>query len=321
MHLRRLLARPMVFTLAILISGPMGALAQGGPPRQVSVIDTDPVRPLDAPADTRPTKEKFWLSEDWYKNGTLETVANHELESRMLTYFNPADNTEVQALLVRPKTPGRYPAVLFGHGRRGYDELVARRLAARGLVVLLPDLYAARFIETFPVAHKAETEADLDAAVDVLLRQPDVSASRICLVSLSRGGYYTLKVAVTRGRQDRHIACYVGYYPHWQDPAAPEPDQVYRYATEVDRLVIPTLLFAGEHEQYQRRRSIESAVAAMKERGRDVRLIIYPAVGRGFDFRPPEVRTFADDLAAKDANQRTAAFVTRHLKPWKKASE
>ncbi|MBT4807502.1 MAG: dienelactone hydrolase, partial [Acidiferrobacteraceae bacterium] len=36
-------------------------------------------------------------------------------------------------------------------------------------------------------------------------------------------------------------------------------------------------------------------------------------VGRGFDFRPPNVRVFADDLAAKDAMMRTATFIRHHL--------
>ena len=69
----------------------------------------------------------------------------------------------------------------------------------------------------------------------------------------------------------------------------------------------------GEFEQYQRRRSIESAVAAMKSAGKPVRLIVYPGVGRGFEFRSAEVRTFADDLAAKDAIHRAAAFMSKHL--------
>jgi carboxymethylenebutenolidase len=41
-------------------------------------------------------------------------------------------------------------------------------------------------------------------------------------------------------------------------------------------------------------------------------LIVYPGVGRGFDFRM-QSRTFADDLATKDANQRTADFISKHL--------
>ena len=40
----------------------------------------------------------------------------------------------------------------------------------------------------------------------------------------------------------------------------------------------------------------------MKKSGKNVRLIIYPGVGRGFDFRAVGVRTFSDDLATKDFN-------------------
>ena len=54
-------------------------------------------------------------------------------------------------------------------------------------------------------------------------------------------------------------------------------------------------------------------INTLKEKGRDPQLIIYPGVGRGFDFRPPKVRTFADDLATKDSLQRTADFIHRHL--------
>jgi carboxymethylenebutenolidase len=276
---------------------------------------------LEAPLDARPIKDKFWWSEDWYERGLLEVPHNHEVDRRATSYVNPADRTEVPALLLRPKTAGTFPAVLFAHGRRGLDDLIERmavRIAARGFVVLVPDLHTARMIEAMPVRHDAATEGDLEAGVDALLRLPDVASSKLCLASHTRGGYYALKVAVSRGRQKQHVACYVSAYPHWQDPNAPEPDQVYRYAAEAPRLEIPALILMGEYEQYQRRRSIEMAVKAMKEIGRDIRLIVYPGVGRGFDFRSGEVRTFADDLAAKDAIQRAAAFMTLHLAPWLK---
>jgi carboxymethylenebutenolidase len=42
-------------------------------------------------------------------------------------------------------------------------------------------------------------------------------------------------------------------------------------------------------------------------------VIVYPGVGRAFDFRPREVRTFADDLAAKDALRRSAEFIRAQL--------
>ena len=56
----------------------------------------------------------------------------------------------------------------------------------------------------------------------------------------------------------------------------------------------------------------------MKQASKNVRLVIYPGVGRGFDFRPAGVRTFADDLATKDATLRAADFMRQHLEAWEK---
>ena len=255
-----------------------------------------------------------WWDNDWWEEGRLSNPSNHKVKTIQTSYLN--EDTEVPSLLIRPDDNKKYPGVLFQHGRRGLDDLVirhAKRLAARGFVVLAPDIYSARFIEKFPIEHDYVVEEDLEKGVDHLLSLPDISSKNICLYSHTRGGYMALKVAVTRDRQNKGVSCFVSYYPHMQDPNAPEPMQVYRYAPEADRLVIPTLIFIGDEEQYQRRRSIETAVKAMQENNLPVTLFIYPGVGRGFDFRPEHVRTFADDLASKDAIQRAAAFMRKHL--------
>ena len=281
-----------------------------------SPADTIVGRPMEAPVNTRPIDQKFWWSDDWFEAGALPTPVTYGVSEQEVSYLNPADDTDVPAILYRPDAPGDFPGVLFQHGRRGLDPLVqnlARRIAARGFVVLAPDVYEARFIEVFPMEHDPMTETDVNAGIDFLLAQPGLSTDKICLASHTRGGYYTLRVAVEHGRQNDAVACYVSTYPHWQDPNLAEPYQVYRYHPDLDKLEIPTLVFIGEYEQYQRRREIETAVQFMKQDGKDVRLIIYPGVGRGFDFRAPNVRTFADDLAAKDANLRMADFMRMHL--------
>jgi len=300
--------------LCALTAWPAIAAAQDALP--VPAADTIVGRALEAPVNTLAVGDKFWWSDDWFDRGLLEVPENHAVVERAVAYENPEDGTEVPARLYRPEGGGQFPGVLFQHGRRGLDGFVQRlavRLAARGFVVLAPDVFDARFVEPFPLAHDPAMEGDVEAGVDFLLAQPDVSSDKVCLVSHTRGGYYTLRVAVDRGRQADAVACYVSFYPHWQDPNATEPEQVYRYHPDIDRLEIPTLVFIGEYEQYQRRRSIETAVGFMKQAGRDVRLIVYPGVGRGFDFRNPAVRTFADDLATKDSNMRAAAFLRAHL--------
>jgi len=268
-------------------------------------------------AHDEPQDNSWWWSNAWWQDGILEVPDNYAVDASWTSY--QSGDVEVPALLVRPQQPGRFPAVLFQHGRRGLDELVqrhARRLAARGCVVPAPDIYTAHFIGTHPMEHDYALEQDVERAVDVLLARDDISSSRACLYSHTRGGYYALKVATTFKRQDDALACYVSYYPHLQDPNAPEPQQVYGFAPEVEQLRLPTLVFIGDDEQYQRRRVIETSIQVMQDNGRDARLIVYPGVGRGFDFRPENVRTFADDLASKDALQRAAAFMRRQLEPY-----
>ena len=269
-------------------------------------------------AQTQAHEEKqdnsWWWEDSWWNEGQIKTPKNHKLDITTGSY--QSGEVDIPYTVIRPKDNKKYPAVLFQHGRRGLDNLVknhAKRLAARGFVVLAADIYGAHFLGTHPIEHDYALEKDVNAAVDVLLARKDISTRKACIYSHTRGGYYSLKVATTFKRQEKELACYVSYYPHLQDPNAPEPMQVYGYAVEINDLTLPTLIFIGEDEQYQRRRIIESSVKALQDRGRDARLIIYPGVGRGFDFRPERVRTFADDLASKDAIQRAAAFMRKNL--------
>ena len=259
-------------------------------------------------------KEKLWWDDDWWNNGKLVTPTNHDVSMTEITY--KSGDAEIPAYVFRPKKPGKYPAVLFQHGRRGLDELttlIPRRLAARGFVVLAPDVFTGRLLDRYPMGHEYVIDEDVARGIDVLLQLPDIQGNKACTVSHTRGGYMTLKALVTHKKQKDKVACYVSYYPHWQDPNEPEPLQIYQYAPEINDLEVPVLIFFGEHEQYQRLRPIMDGVNTLKEKGREPQLIIYPGVGRGFDFRPPHVRTFADDLATKDAIQRTESFIRRYI--------
>ena len=295
------LARVLFFS--IIIIGSWSGTAAG------QELDFEPVK----------TEKSWWWDEAWWTDGQLDTPNNYEVIEEQTSYMS--GDVEVPALIVRPRDAGSYPAVLFQHGRAGLIDLVkghVRRLAAGGFIVLAPDVFSGRFIDPRPIKHDYVLEDDVDAGLSFLLTLPDVSTSRACLYSHTRGGYYTLKIAVTKKRQDDAAACYVSYYPHMQDPNAPEPMQVYRYAKEVDDLRIPALIFIGENDQYQRRRSIETAVKSMLALKRDVRLLVYPGVGRGFDFRPEHVRTFADDIAAQDAIRRAELFIKKNLSTYTK---
>lgn len=259
-------------------------------------------------------KTRWWWDDAWWERGRMPAPANHEIATRSASYAS--GDVEVPVEILIAQGAGRFPVVVFLHGRRGIDpltRLVPLRLAARGFTVVVPDLYAGRLIAPFPIRHDEVLEDDAARAIDFALALPEARGqAKTCVVSHTRGGYYALKALVTKGRQPR-TACYVSYYPHWQHPEAAEPEQVYRYAPEVEALAMPVLVFFGEHEQYQRARSILAGIDALQQKNRDARVIVYPGVGRAFDFRPREVRTFADDLAAQDATRRTADFIRRHL--------
>lgn len=259
-------------------------------------------------------ESKFWWDDSWWNEGKLPTPGN--LEVRLEEKSFEANDKEIPYRLYRPADDKAYPAVVFMHGRRGVDEWTTRhpkRLASQGFVVIVPDVFTANFIEKQPIEHDYDIEPDFVASIGELLKRKDISTSKACVVSHTRGGYFSLKSLVTYKQQDEAIACYVSYYPHWQDPNASEAMQVYRYANEVDDLKVPVMVFMGEHEQYNRLRPIMFGIESLKKQGRDPKLIVYPGVGRGFDFRPPHVRTFADDLASKDAMLRAAGFIREHL--------
>lgn len=259
-------------------------------------------------------KEKLWWDDDWWENGQLEEPTNHDVVMTEISY--QSGDAEIPAYLFRPKKPGKYLPVLFQHGRRGLDDLTLlapKRLAARGFVVLAPDVWNGRFFDRYPMGHEYISDADVAKGIDTLLEQPDIIGDKACAVSHTRGGYMVLRALVTHKKQKGKVACYVSFYPHWQDPNEPEPMQIYQYAPEIDDLEVPVLVFFGEHEQYQRLRPIMAGIGVLKDKGRKPQLIIYPGVGRGFDFRPPHVRTFADDLATKDALQRTEKFIRKNL--------
>lgn len=257
---------------------------------------------------------KAWWDADWWERGRLPAPANHEVRSRAGSYRS--GEVEVPYEIHAPQGDGRFPVVVFLHGRRGIDELtrlVPLRLAARGFTVLAPDLFSGRFIDKFPVRHDPALEEDAARAIDHALALPEARGqARTCVVSHTRGGYYALR-ALVEGKRQARTACYVSYYPHWQHPEAPEAMQVYQFAPELERLEVPVLVFMGEHEQYQRARPILAGIAALRAKRREAQVIVYPGVGRGFDFRPREVRTLADDLAAMDAMQRTARFLRARL--------
>ena len=259
-------------------------------------------------------EKAWWWDERWWKEGYIEPVPNYKVKVEWVTVTN--GDVEIPVMVARPQEEGKFPGVLFLHGRRGLDDLFQLhviRLAARGFVVVAPDLYTGRFIERFPIRHYPEVIDDANRVLGYALSREDISSNKVCVYGLTRGGYYALRLLVSKGRQEKDIACFVGYYPHLQDPNRPEPMQVYRYHEDVEKLKVPVMFFVGREEQYQRLRPALMAIDYLKSQGREAYIVVYPGVGRGFDFRNGNTRKFADDLAAKDAIIRAYKFIQEKL--------
>ena len=72
----------------------------------------------------------WWWSDAWWNDGKIEVPTNYDVETSWIEYTS--DDVDVPAMVVRPRKKGKYPAVLFQHGRRGLDDLVQRHASAPG---------------------------------------------------------------------------------------------------------------------------------------------------------------------------------------------
>lgn len=130
-----------------------------------------------------------WWDEQWWHQSRLPVAANHAVRVVWESYTR--EDNDFPTMVARPGDDRKYPAVLFVHGRRGLDELLqrhVRRVAARGFVVVAPDIYTGRFIEKLPIEHDYAIEDDVGAAPDFLLAREDINGSKACLYSHTRGG-------------------------------------------------------------------------------------------------------------------------------------
>ncbi|MCU0835056.1 MAG: dienelactone hydrolase family protein [Chromatiaceae bacterium] len=240
----------------------------------------------------------------------ISTPALAEVEIRKLELA--VDDGGVPVEIAVPEGTGPFPPVLYIHAKRGYDEVdtrFLRELAGQGFLVVAPDWLSGRMIERWPSEHNPETESDVAAALDYLLALPEACKQPAGIVARSRGPYYAIRLAATRGQD---LAAIVSYYGHMQNPNAPEPDQLFRVAPEVMTLTTPMLFLIGEQDYELRRMVGGRAFYALWERGVPVEYQVYPMARRAFDFRPDQ--TPEEQIATRHARERTYAWLRQWMK-------
>lgn len=222
-----------------------------------------------------------------------------------------AGGYDVPIEVVRPEGPGPYPGVLYIHAKRGFeddDRAHMRELASQGFLVLAPDWQAGNMIERWPDRHHPESEADVEAALDALRARGDVCKRPVGVVGMSRGPYYAIRLAAKRPAE---IAAIVSYYGHFQNPNAPEPQQLFSVAPEVLTITTPVLMLIGDADYELRRMNNGRAFYALWERGVPVELQMYPMARRAFDFRAdasPE-----EKIATRHARALAVQWLRRYM--------
>jgi carboxymethylenebutenolidase len=220
------------------------------------------------------------------------------------SFPSPQGHGEVRGYLVRPATPGPWPAVVVVHENRGlnpYIEDVARRLAKAGFLALAPDGLTSvggypgnddKGRELQATVDPVKLMNDFFAAVDHLTIHPD-STGKVGIVGFCYGGGVAGAAAVAF----EGLGASVSFYG--RQPAS----------ADVARIKAPLLIhYAGLDERINA--GWPAYEAALKAAGTRYEAHVYDGVNHGFhnDSTPRY-----DATAAALAWDRTLAFFRSHL--------
>ena len=229
----------------------------------------------------------------------------------------------MNSFVVHPEEGGPFPVVLFymdAPGKREELHDMARRIAAVGYCVLLPNLYYRRSRD-FRLKERTEAAmaemfalmATLDAATTAcdtraLLRfadeLPEADATRIGAVGYCMSGPFVMWAAAEFPDRLRCIASI-----HGANMATDKPDSPHRVAP---RVKCESYFACAETDKWAPPADIEKLQAALKAAGTPHRVEWYPGVEHGFVF-PQRVGIY-DRPAAERHWERLFSLFERNLR-------
>ncbi len=254
------------------------------------------------------------------------------------TNLTPAAPLTVDATLVRPRGDGPFPAVVQLHGCEGLEPQSyrwAHWLADRGYVALVVDSFGPRGVkgdcrtgpDEPPITARFD---DAMGALAYLQAQPFVRGDRVAAIGWSQGGVYAMSVvngpslerAKARGVKLPAVgfAAAIGVYPGGCQSLVNE------------QVIRPVLVLIGGADDWTPAAVCRQMVEAMKTRGADISIVVYPGAYHYFDVEGRE-QTVLEEVenelkpgghgatvayqaaAAADAYRQVEAFLARYLGP------
>jgi carboxymethylenebutenolidase len=231
---------------------------------------------------------------------------SHPVSAEEVTYAQ-VGGKPVHGYMARPQAAkGNLPALVVVHEWWGLNDNIramTRRLAGEGYQALAVDLYGGAVADTPDgatklmngvMANMAPAADNLKQAVAYLKGK---GATRIGVIGWCFGGGWSLQTALLAPDD---IKATVIYYGHLEtDPA------------KLAMLKSPVIGFFGAADNSIPAASVHAFEEALKKQGKSVEVHIYDGAGHAFanasggNYKPE---------AAKDAWQRTTAFLAKHLK-------
>ena len=252
--------------------------------------------------------------------------------------LTPEAPLEITGTLTKPDGAGPFPAVVILHGCGGVARIHtkwARWFNERGYVALIPDSWTPRGFSELcskegPDVPNTARFDDTMGALRYLQSLPFVDAARVGAIGFSNGGLYAIAVingpSLDRARarglmlSSPGFAAGVGVYPGGC------------FSLVKERVVAPVLVLIGGADDWTRPEPCAEMVDAMRARGADATIVIYPGAYHYFDVEGQRKTYLADvenrnkpndccgatvsydAAAAADAFRRVEEFFGRHLK-------
>jgi carboxymethylenebutenolidase len=222
----------------------------------------------------------------------------------MLIEFQSEAGNTTGYLATPPQGSG--PGLLLMHAWWGLNDFfkeLADRLANEGFVVLAPDLYGGKVVDSSEEAEKQINALDYRqaikrevAALDYLLNHPATAGNRVGAIGFSMGGGYATWLSTLRPEVAALVLFYGG------------SEQSSSFASETGAAFLGHFAEGDEWEPDEGVKQLESQ---LRSAGREVNFYFYPGVGHWFfeDNRPDAY----NQAAARTAWDRTVKFLHEKL--------